>query len=110
MNLESIGAMIARAMGAILLLIGISGLLVLPPYFQSQNQDAPGWIGYAEITNATANIDPILHDSYYVTSASVTWHFPVFAQLLAGAALILFSKPAGRLLAKGLNTAPPKAN
>lgn len=100
--------MIARAAGAVLILVALSTALILSPFVLSQDPAQSGWTGLTEITNVFGNT---LHDSYYVTSVSVQWHFPVFAELIAGVALILFSKPAGRLLAKGLNTAPPaKAN
>ncbi len=103
--------MIARAAGAVLILVALSTALILAPFALPQDPAEAGWTGLTEITNVVGNTNAFLHDSYYVTSVSVAWHFPVFAELFAGVALILFSKPVGRLLAKGLNTAPPaKAN
>ena len=81
MKIETIGALLFRALGVAVFLLGIySGLRMAILYFSFLNSN-------------------VLQDSYFVVGESIIWVGLLF---IGGALFVIFSKALGRLIAKGL--------
>jgi hypothetical protein len=79
-TLEALGALLVRALGVVMFLLGLQALLgpVIWSLFLSSRQH---------------------QDTYFVVGPSIVWVGVLF---LSGVVFLVFSKPLGRLLAKGL--------
>jgi len=85
MNIETIGALLFRALGVVLFLLGMHALLgqvLWYVYFVNQRLQ-----------------NTYVHDTYFVAGPSIIWVVLLF---LSGALCLLFSKALGRVLARGL--------
>ena len=102
MPIEKTGAMISRAAGIVLVVIGGSGFLSWP-WFEPSGLTTSGWTSYSPVaTNAIDNAMTHLHDTYYAVSNIGGFYLPSAAQVLAGLVMIVLSRPIGRWLARGL--------
>jgi len=103
MNIEKTGALVSRAAGVVLIVIGTSSLLSWP-VFEPSGMATSGWTSYSPLaTNITTDLMTHLHDTYYAASSNAAFYLPGAAQAVAGLAMVLLSKPIGRWLARGLN-------
>lgn len=100
MSTAPVGAMIARAAGVVLLVIGLSSLLLYLPFNLSSDTATAGWTSYSPLVTNISTLH--LHDTYIVVPSPLFPLLPALVQAAAGLLLILLSKPVGRLLAKGL--------
>jgi hypothetical protein len=100
MNPKDIGAMIARAAGVVLLVIGLSSLLLCLPSHASPGTAVAGWTSYSPLVTNISTLHS--HDTYIVVPSPLYALLPGLVQAVAGLLLILLSRPVGRLLAKGL--------
>ena len=80
MTIEAAGALLVRALAVVLFLLGIQALL-------------------GPVIWSLAFVSPPTHDTYFVVGPSIVWVGVLF---LSGVLLLVFSKPLGRLLARGL--------
>jgi heme/copper-type cytochrome/quinol oxidase subunit 1 len=104
MKAENIGAMIARAAGFMLIIIGASSFLYLIPWFEPPATARSGWTSYAPNSAAAFSQDLTtqLHDTYSLVAGTVSFYFPSAAQVIIGLLIVWLSRPIGRRLAKGL--------
>lgn len=100
MNNESIGAMISRAAGVVLIVIGVSFLLLYLPLFQRPDTAVAGWTSHSQQVNFSSLH---LHDSYFLVGPSLNAWPPGVVQAAVGLMMVLLSRPVGRWLARGLN-------
>lgn len=100
MNTESIGAMISRAAGVVLIIIGVSSLLSVLPLFTPADTAIAGWTSYSPPVTNISSLHS--HDSYHVVAASVNAWLPAVVQVTAGLLMVFLSKPVGQALARGL--------
>ena len=100
MSTNPVGAMIARAAGVVLLVIGLSSLLLYLPSRPSSDTAIAGWTSYSPLVTNISTLH--LNDTYIVVASTLYTLLPGLVQVVAGLLLILLSKPVGRLLAKGL--------
>jgi hypothetical protein len=96
---EQTGIVVARGIGLGLIVFGactgIGGFTFFVPSTTS------GWTSYSpSVTTATTTTSTILGISYIALANLL---LPSMGEIVAGSALILFSKPVGRWLARGLN-------
>lgn len=104
MNAEKMGAMIARAAGLILIIMGASTLLYLLPWFATPGMATAGWTSYSPpLASPSQSLMTHLHDTYYVVASTAGFYVPSIGQTFAGIIMILLSRPIGRWLARGLN-------
>ena len=102
MAIENTGAVVSRAAGVILLVIGGSSFLSWP-WFEPSGLTTSGWTSYSPLsTNAVADAMTQLQNTYYVASSTAGIYLPNVAQALVGI-VMLFSRPIGRWLARGLS-------
>ena len=101
MNSESIGAMISRAVGVVLIITGASSLLSFLPMFTPADTAIAGWTSYSSLVTNVSSLH--LHDSYYVVGGGWNALVPGIVQAAAGLLMIFLCQPMGRLLARGLN-------
>ena len=101
MSIEKTGALVSRGIGVGLIIMGASSALYWP-IFQPTGLVTSGWTSYAPSATTT---DPMaaLHDAYYSVSSMTTLYLPSIAQTIAGAVMLLLSRPIGRWLARGLS-------
>jgi len=96
MRADQTGIVVARGIGLGLILLGVchgaSTVTIFEPSVSS------GWTSYSPLTSPGTSTPAI--DYSYATWAGL-W-LPCLAQLTFGSALILFSKPVGRWLARGV--------
>lgn len=103
MTADKTGAMIARATGLVLIVMGASSLLYLLPWFQPPDPTTSGWTSYSPLSTPPAtDLATQLHDTYYVVAGTMSFYIPSAGQFLAGVVMIMLSRPIGRWLAKGL--------
>jgi hypothetical protein len=81
METGTIGALLFRMLGVVMLLLGILIFLTIP-------------VSYFSLLNAD-----VLRDTYFIVNESIIWG-GVF--VIGGCVFLLLSKPLGRILAKGL--------
>ena len=101
--------MIARAAGLILIVMGALSLVDLLPWFQPPGMSTSGWISYSPTSTTPPSQDLMtqLHDTYYVVAGTASFYISSAGQALAGAVMILLSRPIGRWLARGLSERSP---
>ena len=109
MRAEKTGAMIARAAGLVLIIIGASSLLYWLPWFQSPGMATGGWTSYSPLstTTTTQEVMSQLHDTYYVVSSTAALSMPSIVQVICGVTMIVLSRRIGVWLAKGLGEREP---
>jgi heme/copper-type cytochrome/quinol oxidase subunit 1 len=109
MSIQATGAMISRAAGLILIVIGASSLLYLVPVFEPSGIVKAGWTSYSppSTTKTTGDLMTQLRDTYYVVSSTARFYVPGATPAMAGLVMILLSRPIGRWLARGLTERDP---
>jgi ABC-type uncharacterized transport system permease subunit len=110
MKVEAAGALAARLAGVMLIILAVSMSLpwiLLPCASTDMSAGATaGWTSYPSpesSTNSLESIPPGLDDAYYVVDMTFDWLPLVYVLISAfGVVMIVFSKPLGRLLTRGL--------
>ena len=96
MRPEHFAAIIVRGLGLGLILYGLTSSLFALPFLEPMASS--GWTSYSPLNTTPASAST----SFVVASVSWSALLPAMAQMIAGAALIWFSRPVGRWLARGL--------
>ena len=100
MSIDKTGAVVARAAGVVLVVIGGSSFLT---WLFEPGIATSGWTSYSPFsTNGSSAFKTPLQDTFFLTSATAALYLPGAAQSVIGLAMILFSRPVGRWLAGGL--------
>jgi hypothetical protein len=104
MNMEKTGALVSRGIGIGLIILGLSSALYWPVFHRS-GMATSGWTSSSSGSSATVAKDlaTTLHDTYYVITSTAEFYVTSLAQALAGLAMMFFSRPIGRWLARGLS-------
>jgi hypothetical protein len=100
MSVEKTGVLVSRGVGVGLIVMGLSSVPYLP-FFQPAGLPTSGWTSYSPLESAT-NIVQSISNSYFVTETIMISYLPPSIQAGAGFLMILFSKPVGRWLSRGL--------
>ena len=102
--MEKTGAPVSRGVGVALIILGLSSALYWP-LFHPSGMATSGWTSSSSgsTTTIAKDLATTLHDTYYVVATTATFYVPSLAQALAGLAMMFFSKPIGRWLARGLS-------
>ena len=103
MNPDNLGALVCRGVGLLLLLLGLSvvfsafffGSSALTRWTAYVGAHSPGWTSYAPPPRPEPSLAMTLR-------FFVAYNLPYLLQVVAGVVLLLFSRPIGRLLARGL--------
>jgi len=94
MRAEHVATIVARGLGLGLIIVGASDALYAFPFAGASS----GWTSYSPGT-----VIPDANASSFVSyAANASVLLPCLAQLAIGSAMILFGRPIGRWLARGL--------
>jgi hypothetical protein len=105
MSVEKTGALVSRGVGVALIIMGVSSMLYWPSsYFLPSGLVTSGWTSYSPLATTTT-VDPAvgIRDSFESFAIMAKLYLPNVAQLLGGVCMLVWSKPVGRWLARGLS-------